>query len=343
MMNINIPREVVNALSSNILAFQVGYLIPILLPFILTIGWKFGPRIYKALSPWLSLGRAILKRSFVNMKTRKKMRSFTIEEVLETAGYSYDPKQDIFYSNLDAWQRDMGYCRLYDEAAAPLSMIIDCEPIYFEYEGQKWLIEFWKGQYGMTTGCEIGIYSTKAPDINITGTFNGTFYNAVGNDDLLDMALSLKKHGKTVFERIDRHWWLTGFKLGEFSNPWELTMILYIFFKDIKMRDAFIEGLKRAGYSEKEFYVIRKTIGIKFDKPKTEQPYTRTEVTDEITQRKNKLLCDKFQEITKDYDNSLDKIKAIQENAPSLLGRVINIGKPEGVFRKHKKIEKHLK
>ena len=35
---------------------------------------------------------------------------------------------DIFYSLNDCWQRDFGYCRLYDEACAPLAMIIDCEP-----------------------------------------------------------------------------------------------------------------------------------------------------------------------------------------------------------------------
>jgi len=53
-----------------------------------------------------------------------------LDKAIEIAGYSYDPKQDIFYSTMDPWQRDIGYCRLYDELAAPLGMIIDCEPIY---------------------------------------------------------------------------------------------------------------------------------------------------------------------------------------------------------------------
>ena len=29
-------------------------------------------------------------------------------------GFKYDPYQDIFYSLMYAWQRDYGYCRLYD-------------------------------------------------------------------------------------------------------------------------------------------------------------------------------------------------------------------------------------
>lgn len=84
----------------------------------------------------------------------------SLNEFIEPYGYAYDSHQDIFYTKIDAWQREMGYSRLYDEAAAPSSMIIDCEPIYFEYDNKRWLIEFWKGQYGMTTGFEIGVYHT---------------------------------------------------------------------------------------------------------------------------------------------------------------------------------------
>jgi len=102
---------------------------------------------------------------------------------------------------------------LYDEAAAPLGMIVDCEPIHFEYKGKRWLIQFWKG-----------VYATDKPDINIPGLFKGTFYNSIKDDEFLWMSFTLKKNGKVLFERGDRHWWLTGFKLGEFSQPWELTM-----------------------------------------------------------------------------------------------------------------------
>ena len=62
------------------------------------------------------------------------------DRLLERLGYAYDQSQGIFVSILHAWQRDFGYCRLYDEAAALFSMIIDCEPIYFSYGGKRWLI-----------------------------------------------------------------------------------------------------------------------------------------------------------------------------------------------------------
>ena len=192
-----------------------------------------------------------------------------LDEIVRAAGYSYEEKQDIFYSNMNAWQRNMGYCRLYDEASAPLGMIIDCEPIYFEYGGKRWMIELWKGQYDLTTGCEVGVYTSDHLDINIPGIFRGTFYYCASNDDLLAMSCSLKKNGRTIFSREDKHWWLTGFKLGEFSEPSELTMEISITLKDEPMRNAFINGLRGAGYPRKKFEINGNTVSLIFDEPYT--------------------------------------------------------------------------
>ena len=60
-----------------------------------------------------------------------------LNQELKPFGFAYEPYQDIFYSIMYPWQREVGYCRLYDEACAPLSMIIDSEPIKFNYDGRK--------------------------------------------------------------------------------------------------------------------------------------------------------------------------------------------------------------
>ena len=133
----------------------------------------------------------------------------SLDKMIESAGYAYDPKQDVFYSRADAWQRKFGYNQFYDEAAAPLGMIIDCEPIRFEYDNRKWLIQMWKGQYGMTMGCEVGVYATRDSD---------NFYDCVNDEDQLYIAFILRKNRKIVFSREGIHWWLTGFKLGEFRT-----------------------------------------------------------------------------------------------------------------------------
>lgn len=263
-------------------------------------------------------------------------------EIIDEAGYSYDPEQDIFYSQMNPWQRKMGYCRLYDEACAPLNMIIDCEPVYFEYGGKRWMIEFWKGQYGMTSGAEMGVYTTKGPDLNIPGLFNGTFYNCASNADRLYMSYSLVKNGELLMTRKGRHWWLTGFKLGEFSEPSELTMYLTVVLKNKEMRNAFIKGLHKAGYTDNDLIVDGNVVGLVFDKPKTPQPLTRVPETDWLIQRKNELLCNKYQEITKGYDKFPDKMKAIREQAPELYDAILNIGKTKPLFNMYEKIKKYL-
>jgi len=276
--------------------------------------------------------RNLFGRLLESILKRSDIKDKSLEELIDSLGYAYDGRQDIFYSGLNAWQRDMGYCRLYDEAAAPMSMIIDCEPIYFEYENKRWLIEFWKGQYGMTTGCEIGIYATDGPDVH-TEYFNGTFYKCVDDDDLLSMSFELIKNGKRLFKRRAVHWWLTGFKLGEFSEPSELVVFITIKLKDRIMMTEFVNGLIKAGYQDEDIVIINNTVKLVFDKPKTDQPYSRNPFSDIIMQSNNKELINKYNEMTKMQDNSIDKIIFLRDNAPELFEEIFHmIGRNKDLF-----------
>jgi len=321
---------------------NTGNMLLIVLVLILILAGVYVLIIYSRFNKSISSSMKVSKIKVDGNEAKGVTGNTELDKAIETAGYSYDQKQDIFYSNIDAWQRNMGYCRLYDEAAAPFGMIVDCEPIYFEYEEKKWLIEFWKGQYDLTTGCEIGVYTSAGPDLNIKGLFNGTFYNCASDEELLQMSLILKKNGKILFTRKGKHWWLTGFKLGEFSEPSQLTIELIITLKDDKMRNAFLKGVKKAGYLKDEVIVKGNIVGLKFNKPRTPQPISRTTKTDWIIQRKNKLLCDNYQDITKSYDNFPDKIKAIQEKAPDIYNKIIKIGNNEHLYRIHEKIKDYL-
>lgn len=256
-----------------------------------------------------------------------------IYEIIKDAGYSYDSKQDIFYSILDPWQRKMGYCRLFDEASAPLNMIIDCEPIYFEYGGKRWLIEFWKGQYALCVGGEIGVYNTDGPDLNLPGIFNGTFYDCAGNGELLYMSFALVRNGEILLRRSGRHWWLTGFKLGEFAEPSELIMYLSIGLKNVAMRKAFVKGLIGAGYSDYEIMEDGSIVSLVFGNPRTPQPLSRIPETDWMIQRKNEYLCAKYQEITNNYDSFPEKMAALKEQAPELYDTALSIGKARELFK----------
>jgi hypothetical protein len=287
---------------------------------------KFFPKLFKKLPEEILPGENITDES--------------VDELLDDFGYEYDRYQDIFYSKLDAWQREMGYCRLYDEAAAMFSMIIDCEPVYFEYNNKRWMIELWKGQYGMATGCEIGIYCTDGPDLH-TDFFNGTFYECARDDELLNMSLVLVKNGRRLFERNELHWWLTGFMLGEFSEPEELSVIARIKFKEKSMRDEFIKGLKNTGYYDDEIYVLRNTVSFMFDKPRSEQPFTRIEAAESLIQSVNLDRCERYQKATAGYDTFEEKFEALKRLEPDLINEIF-LGKNKSIFNVHEKLEKYL-
>ena len=63
-------------------------------------------------------------------------RCAALQQILNGTGYDYDWQQDVFYSVRNPWQKQFGYCRLYDESAAPLGMVIDCRAGLFRIRRQ---------------------------------------------------------------------------------------------------------------------------------------------------------------------------------------------------------------
>lgn len=265
-----------------------------------------------------------------------------INKAIEAAGFAFDEKNDYFYSGKNPWQRETGYCKLYDEGAISFSMVIDCEPIYFTYNDRRYLIEIWKGQYGMTTGAEIGVYFTDEDDIYIPGLFRGPFFHSVSDEECLYMYYSLKKDGKEICRRTDKHWWLTVFKLGEFSNPNQLTMNVEIMFPNQTMSFAFYEGLRRAGYSRNELAFAQNVVSFTFAKPKTKQPNTGS-FLERYVQRRNRKNCAKYNKITKKYTRTVDKITYIRYRMPHLYRVLIRIGKTKKLFNKFNELKEFRK
>ncbi|HRS22064.1 MAG TPA: DUF4474 domain-containing protein, partial [Clostridia bacterium] len=72
-------------------------------------------------------------------------------------------------------------------------------------------------------------------------------------------------------------------------------------------------------------------------------PITRIAGTDWLIQRKNELLCNKYQEITAQYDRFPDKMKAIRKQAPEIYDTILNgIGKTKQLFEVFEKIKEYL-
>lgn len=265
-----------------------------------------------------------------------------LEQMLKDTGYSFDDKKSIFYARTDAWQKKYGYCQLYDEAMAPLSMIVDCEPVRFDYNNEKWLIELWKGEYGITTGGEIGIYKTEDQDLSIPEVFSGTFYHAILDEDWLLMSMTLRKGDQILFQRRDRHWWLTGFVLGEFSEPGELVMDAGITLKDDGMRRAFVNKLIQMGYSGRKIRVVGNTVHLIYDVPHSPQPYTRADPLESLMQKKNRYLCEQYMKFSGNTGNMYEALNNVRRRSPELYDMILSMGKSANLLRAYDLISGYL-
>jgi hypothetical protein len=205
---------------------------------------------------------------------------------VDLAGFRYDPQQDILYSKMYPFQRSLGYAYGYDAAALALSAIIDCEPIFFDYANKTWMIELWKGQYGLETGCEIGVYNRPIDSSSLVyrvldatlgrrpkdpDPSHHRFFDCASDTDLLSMALTLYRNGQAVFSRgPEKHWWLTGFKWGLLSEPEDLTMEVSITCLDAFMTATFMSALASIGYQN--LTTVGDTVSFTFDTPHSPQP-----------------------------------------------------------------------
>ena len=105
---------------------------------------------------------------------------------LAGTGFNYNLKESLVYATLDSWMREFGFCVFYDIAANsfPLLWHYVTRRFTFEYDGLEWMIQFWKGNYLITNGAEVGVYNREP------GSF-GTFYNCATNDQLMEMSLQV--------------------------------------------------------------------------------------------------------------------------------------------------------
>lgn len=256
-----------------------------------------------------------------------------LDNALRPYGFLYDPGQDVIYSRLHPWQRKAGYERSFDESAMLLSMVIDCEPVYFEYEGKRWLIELWKGQYGMTTGAEIGVYKAEKPEDFKQGDERNLHYESVGDDELLQMQYVLYRGEEELIRRKARHWWLTAFEPGVFSSPKELSMCIRISFPTERMCYAFFKSLLNIGYKARQAYFGGTYVTMHFDRPKTKQPAWRFRILRWVAQKNNKRNCRLYQRRTKMFINDLDKIIFLSYRYPLLYRSLTGFSKWRGVKR----------
>lgn len=168
-------------------------------------------------------------------------------------GYLYDPKGMYFYTADDPWQRNIGYNSAFDVIAPTTLITFDTVRLRFEYGKKDWMIQVWKGQYGMLFyGTEVGVY-TKPKDRDIM------HYDAASDSERLSMSLDFNvKYGNRWVKRFsrpyDEYWWCTGFLAGNRRDEYDdMKVDLRITAKDKKM----LSGIKTALKENKLSYTVK--------------------------------------------------------------------------------------
>ncbi len=243
-----------------------------------------------------------------------------LNDLIEPFGYRYLPSQDIFTSRIDAWQRDFGYHAFFNRAASYFGMIIDCLPVCFNYRGRTWMIEFWKGQYGINTGCEIGVYY--ADRILEEKERDHTLFQCVDDEDMLKLSLSLFDKKGCIAQLCDRHWWLTAFDPGCFNQPSDLTLQASVTLHSHEMAAAFAQELKKAGCPVCDLCVCHKTVSFTFTGCACRCGWF-CRIKARIVQGFNRLWCGIYRFVTRPFTLSADRILYLYYYLPAAFRRIL--------------------
>ncbi len=256
-----------------------------------------------------------------------------LNEWIEPMGYIYDPEQDIFFSSLDAWQKNFGYSAAFDRAAPYLNMIIDCLPVYFDYDGKTWLIEFWKGQYGINTGSEIGVYRTE--HIIPPAFRKSTLFQAVEEEDYLEMHCTLYTPTHQTAHRHGWHWWQTIFRLGTFSDPGDLTLAVSLRFPNFEMQNAFLAALEQELPENCPVHTNLTVVSFVYTKAPGSLPLYKR-IHRRYVQCRNRWLCRLYCFVTRPMTNTCDKLLYLYEYLPFAFRRTLRLRR-FGRNRRHTK------
>ncbi len=174
-------------------------------------------------------------------------------------GYQFNKEGNYYFTTTDPWQRNFGFNVLYDIGAPFLNFYYDTIRCKFRYEDKDWLIQLWKGQYGLVfLGAEIGVY-TKPIDRK------QAHYDGASDEDMLYMSMSFYRKGvERATREYAKYWWCTAFvpgTLDSFRDRSELSMKCRITLKSKEMRDLFAASLEKNGFKQdKDFSVSGKDV-----------------------------------------------------------------------------------
>lgn len=173
-------------------------------------------------------------------------------------GYYLDLNNNLVYTGIDVWQRNMGFNIFYDIFCymTPFFFHYTTQRVKFVYQGKDWMFQMWKGRYTIANGGELGIYTRDESK-------NGSFYDCASDEDMLVMSIAVYHGDELIFKRDPMlHWWVTGFAISDTAYlPESLTLVSTITMRDQEMLDLAVEAFaKKKGIIDYEVDGLNVTI-----------------------------------------------------------------------------------
>ena len=120
------------------------------------------------------------------------------------------------------------------------------------------------------------------------------------------LSFNLFRKGIGIADVGAKHWWLTAFSVGRFSNPEDLYMRAAISFPHCSMAEAFVEGLVNTGYCRHDISICHNTVTFSFTKSFMKYGCLRR-LRIRLVQRINRFWCRVYLFVTRPFCLSLDK------------------------------------
>lgn len=126
--------------------------------------------IFPLLDILVNKGSDSLNHPWANAIEEKGVELLSTNGLLQRLlGFCYREESDSYYTVEDSLQNQWGFCDYMDEMASTMGMDLDTKITTFNYDGQEFRLQLWKGTYGYDSavGGEFGLYSR--PDWEASG------------------------------------------------------------------------------------------------------------------------------------------------------------------------------
>ena len=177
-------------------------------------------------------------------------------------GFTFDPYQTTIINQKPVFQFGLGFNEIYDLFPWVVNVWTDTIRCEFNYGGKDWLVQLWKGGYGLflATGGEIGVY-VKSEDQALA------HYSAsLSQSDWLNLRYTIFNRGQELFTRPSPYltgdeppyWWASGYRILSICTDFlsspraNVVMDATIELKDADMAKQFIKQLQAKGFKALE-------------------------------------------------------------------------------------------